>query len=498
MRSNIRRDSKRRMAIFVIVFLILLMGVGFAYLSERLKINNTATIAANAWNVHLENVVVRSGSVEATTPIIGSDRISVTASVTLTKPLDFYEFSVDVVNEGTLNAKLDTIIKTILTAEQQKYLNYTITYQDHTEIKKNDLLAPGERETLRVVVEMKDVVDASYLPAEAVTLSLEGQLKYVQDDGKGVKRSTNSLYSQIVKETQSDTSINFGTISSDTNGKGVYTLSKTVNTANPVLYYRGAVTNNNVIFGGFCWKIIRTTETGGIKMIYNGTPSNGVCNNTGDATEIGKSAFNTEDNDAKYVGYMYDENTVNSTIKGVIDTWFESNLVDYLPYLEDTPFYNERDYVEGDGFSIAYAPRVRIWGIGFTDDFSNTTIKLGATNKEDIFTIDNDNGNGALTYPVGLITSDEVVLAGGRGEVVFTSDKGENTLYYLYSSSWYWTMSPDRFDGRARVLNVNPVGWIRNDWAYYEGGVRPVISLQSTTSYINGNGSNSEPYIITN
>ena len=87
-----------------------------------------------------------------------------------------------------------------------------------------------------------------------------------------------------------------------------------------------------------------------MKLIYNGTPSNGVCNNTGDTTEIGKSAFNTEQNDAKYIGYMYDNNTVDSTIKSVIETWFATNLLDYQDYLEDTPFYNERDCITGRGF----------------------------------------------------------------------------------------------------------------------------------------------------
>ncbi len=504
MRSSFRSNTKRSMSFFVIILFVLLMGVGFAYLSQSLKINNTATIAMNAWNVHLENVVVRDGSVAATAPIIGNDKISVTASVTLSKPLDFYEYSVDVVNEGTLDAKLDTLIKTTLTEEQKKYLNYTITYKDHTEIKQNDLLAPGERETIRIVIEIKDVVDASVLPSGEVTINLSGQLNYVQDDGKGIKRNTNSLYEQIAKETQIDTSINFGAISSDTNGLGVYTLERTVNTANPVLYYRGAVENNNVIFGGFCWKIIRTTETGGIKMIYNGTPTDGMCNATGDATEIGKSAFNTENNDPKYVGYMYDDNTKDSTIKGVIDEWFSNNLVDYLSYLEDTPFYNERDYVEGEGYLISYSPRQRMWGNKMGQDYyaetvPNTTIKLGATEKNDIFTISGNMGNGTLTYPVGLLTSDEAVLAGARGWIS-DDNPGKNESYYLYTGLLYWTSSPNyvRVDGSTHMIYIHNTGYIGGTFVSDIGGVRPVVSLQPTTVFISGNGSSTTPYTITN
>ena len=500
-------NARRKMVFFAIVCLLLLIGIGYAYLSQSLKINNTATIAMNAWNVHLENVVVRDGSVAATAPIIGNDKISVTASVTLSKPLDFYEYSVDVVNEGTLDAKLDTLIKTTLTEEQKKYLNYTITYKDHTEIKQNDLLAPGERETIRIVIEIKDVVDASVLPSGEVTVNLSGQLNYVQDDGKGIKRNTNSLYEQIAKETQIDTSINFGAISSDTNGLGVYTLERTVNTANPVLYYRGAVENNNVIFGGFCWKIIRTTETGGIKMIYNGTPTDGVCNATGDATEIGKSAFNTEHNDPKYAGYMYDDNTVDSTIKGVIDTWFATNLTDYINYLEDTPFYNERDYILGEDFQTIFAPRFRIWGTqnlnDYTKEVAATTIKIGAKNKEDIFTVSNEIGNGSLTYPVGLLMQDEVVMAGGRGHIS-TIDGGTNKNYFLYTDSTYWLITPCVYGYNFIEEKFVTIDFVKQDGGlaghgsvFSALGVRPVISLQSATVFLSGDGTSDSPYVIT-
>ena len=75
--------------------------------------------------------------------------------------------------------------------------------------------------------------------------------------------------------------------------------------ANNIYYFNGAVENNNVLFAGFCWKMVRTTDTGGVKMIYNGAQTNGSCNNTGDAAQIGTSTFNDNDNSPAYVGYMY-------------------------------------------------------------------------------------------------------------------------------------------------------------------------------------------------
>ena len=89
---------------------------------------------------------------------------------------------------------------------------------------------------------------------------------------------------------------------------GLYTGEGADTYANPVYYYKGNVENNNVLFGGFCWKIVRTTETGGVKIVYNGVQKDGSCNNTGTDSQIGTSAFNSSYNSPAYVGYMY--NTV--------------------------------------------------------------------------------------------------------------------------------------------------------------------------------------------
>ena len=94
------------------------------------------------------------------------------------------------------------------------------------------------------------------------------------------------------------------------NGEGADTY------ANPVYYYKGNVQNNNVLFAGFCWKIVRTTETGGVKIVYNGVQKDGSCNNTGTDSQIGTSAFNNDYNSPAYVGYMH--NTVYPSSSKVI------------------------------------------------------------------------------------------------------------------------------------------------------------------------------------
>lgn len=136
-------------------------------------------------------------------------------------------------------------------------------------------------------------------------------------------------YTMFSKEVDTETQIDFGSISSSTNGKGLYLLSGTAGNNFPIYYYRGAVENNNVIFGGFCWQMVRTTNTGGIKMIYNGVPTgNGkTCENTTHADRIIESdEFNTYRNSVSDGGYMYNQRYVVSSSNWKEDAVFGSNI----------------------------------------------------------------------------------------------------------------------------------------------------------------------------
>ena len=119
-----------------------------------------------------------------------------------------------------------------------------------------------------------------------------------------------------------DTSL-YGTIKkrakTDTTYLALYTGEGADTYANPVYYYKGNVQNNNVLFAGFYWKIVRTTETGGVKIVYNGVQKDGSCNNTGTDSQIGTSAFNSSADSPAYVGYMH--NTVYpSSSKAIINS----------------------------------------------------------------------------------------------------------------------------------------------------------------------------------
>ncbi len=306
------------------------------------------------------------------------------------------------------------------------------------------------------------------------------------NDGNG----TNTLFYQIKSTADKYTRIDFSKTSEASSTNGIYVTTNTYNGV-PVYYYRGNV-DNHVLFANFCWQIIRTTETGGVKLIYDGVPSNGQCSNTGSNSTIGDSAFNSTYNDAKYVGYMYGSsiddtaNITDSTIKEVIDTWYKSNMASYTSQLEDTVFCNDRSYYIDDEYGMGSEVHKRL--------IINKTPTLKCQNTKDKFTVSASNGNGALTYPVGLITADEITYAGGVSGL-----SNKNNQFYLYTSEWYWTMSPQALcdeDGFANEYVLRYSGNLDSKVIDHAYGVRPVLALKPETEISSGSGTSTDPFIV--
>ena len=114
----------------LLILLIVGLGLGYAYINSDLNINGTAQVNSANWDVHWANIQVASGSVSASSPTI-SNQTTVNYSVILDQPGDYYEFTVDAVNGGSIDAMIDTIDSklngaTITTLPD--YLKYTVTY----------------------------------------------------------------------------------------------------------------------------------------------------------------------------------------------------------------------------------------------------------------------------------------------------------------------------------------------------------------------------------
>ena len=310
-----------------------------------------------------------------------------------------------------------------------------------------------------------------------------------------------TLYEQILadKSTRPGARTDFSTVLTTNNTNTLYTSTEDSKT---VYYFAGNATDNWVKFGknasnqDLYWRIIRTNSDGGVRLLYHGTST------TATDAYIGTSQFNSSYNDIAYVSYMYGSSgsianartnqTNSSTIKTAIDNWYTSNLEakGYTKYLSTTAVYcNDRSTSDNKNFGA----RTRL--------DTNKTPSYDCTATEDKFTVDSTVGNGKLTYPIALMTADEVSFAGG----VYGTNAP--TWYYYNSANgsstgdtWWWLLSPYFWHGGfADVFDVggsdNP-GYL--DYIIVNGtyGVRPVISLKSCTLYSTGNGSANEPYTI--
>ena len=282
-------------------------------------------------------------------------------------------------------------------------------------------------------------------------------------------------------------------------------------------YYRGTLDNNWVKFGqtsdgqDIWWRIIRINGNGSLRLIYAGVgESFGTTGNGINAIEDLK--FNNDSNDNTYMDYYYGavdsvdfslthSNLHSSNIANNIDDWYMKNIKKYEKYIDEnagfcnnkqistTPreWWASEDTVNrGTGkVSTAYNGWKNIFQVNgnYRLDANEANLKCGLnfddTNYErDYYTWKDKSiyGNKALINPIGLITVDEVVLAGGFGNK-------SNTGYWLYTGQKYWTISPSHYSGGAAIFYVNSNGSLSVASVSTSQGVRPVINLKADTKF---------------
>ena len=342
-------------------------------------------------------------------------------------------------------------------------------------------------------IEFKYANDESVDQSEDMGKTLSGKL-FITEGTEG----TVTLLSQLLADKSTVlTRTDYSTVLTNDNTKTLYTSTEDSKT---VYYFAGNATDNWVKFGknasnqDLYWRIIRTNSDGGVRLLYHGTST------TATDAYIGTSTFNSSYNNIAYVSYMYGnlgsvanarENTTDSTIKTIIDKWYKDNLnTNYGKYLSTTAVYcNDRSTSDNAYFGA------------YTRLITNKTPSYDCTATEDKFTVDTSTGNGKLTYPIALMTADEVSFAGG---LYLTSAP---TWYYYNSanksstgSTDWWLLSPVYWNGSdAFVFGVggsSGPGYLLNFNVDGTSGVRPVISLKSCIKYSTGNGSASDPYTI--
>ena len=184
------------------------------------------------------------------------------------------------------------------------------------------------------------------------------------------------------------------------------------------------------------------------------------------------------------------ENNTSSNAKTLIDNWYQSNMTTVTNKLEDTIWCNDRSIYQINGWNANGGNLSEYLYYGAYGRRESGTPSLKCSNKNDAFTVKNGLGNQKLTYPVSLLTSDEVMLAGGQ--------KAKNDKYYLYTGINYWLSSPLYFSSiTADEFDVSGDGHLTYDYVNYPGaGLRPSVSLKPGMAVSSGDGSSVNPYVI--
>ena len=503
---------KRKSAIIIAV---LIMSIGFAAVSTTLIINGAAKVSENTddfsvifTKATLDGTDVYANVIDDTKKIINFNTKDL-KNVGDTSVLN-YEVTNNSANydaEVTVNCKVKD--------------NTTAKYTSIKNELKNNATVVKSKETLNGTL----TVTLNKTAIEEVRENYVCELTFnaVERDELGV--ASINLYNMVKGNADTTTVIDYKVRSGVSGTNGIYTTTATDRNV-PVYYYRGDAdkVNNNIIFNNMCWKIIRTTENNGVKIIYNGTPTDGKCEiQTGASTQIGTSKFNEKTDDNAYVGYMYGtagsstyeathKNTNNSTIKTYIENWYSQNFDETATSkLEDTVFCNDRSTRAYDATTIGDTnfSLYRALGYGKSATFYGTAHRssrfslkpnpsLVCVNQNDKFTVNSKNGNGKLIYPVGLITLDEVILAGVNTYYSNQSDY-QDTKNYLYTNSGYWTLSIVAYysSGGSVMGYFGSNGDINTCYVDGSVGVRPVISLKpETTIEPTGSGTTTNPYVV--
>ena len=284
-------------------------------------------------------------------------------------------------------------------------------------------------------------------------------------------------------------------------------------------YFRGAVTNNYVEFANKCWRIVRVGGDGSVKLILHNDNTTGAanpCDSANNSTSAAfarfsgttyTSKFNEKYDDNAYVGFKYGTagasdyapthaNTNNSTILTNLETWYTNNLKTYADAIADTVWCNDKTNVTDTSYNpwgysnvngYGYAKNVTYYGA--TQRLVNKSNSAGGTGPS----LKCNGELSKITSKVGLITADELAYAG----YVYRQNNTTTYLQENATDTYWWSLSPYFFDGYSACVwfvygSDGNFGYSYVNYAY---GVRPSISLKSTTK-VTGNGTSSSPFII--
>ena len=411
---------------------------------------------------------------------------------------------------------LDDVTYTKTSSVPSKYQAYYFTYGTGWEANGTEFNLTGATVTSDTYVNSYSELIGKYLSSPYSSFSLSDCASSVA----GTLKPTTNLNSVYYVVSATSSSFTYKMITSNKN-KTEALLASTEDDYGMSYYFRGAVKNNYVEFANKCWRIVRIVGDGSVKLVLHNDNTSGAsnpCSSVNIAYEAAfahydgktyKSSFNENSDDNAYIGFMYGTpnsstyaathaNTNKSTILTNLETWYtNNNLASYEDKLADTIWCNDKSTFTTftSGMELEYDSRIvfgaynRLYGGNVALYASPSLICPNDNNGGNLskFTVsDTTNGNGNLTYKIGLLTADELAFAGHVDDV-------ENEIFYLWENAFdisWLTLSP------AYITSDYLTDFYDSSNFSVFGGVRPSISLMSSITISGGTGTSEDPYVI--
>ena len=487
--------NKKLIVLGVLALILIVSGITYAILtwtSSRINIGLTS----NCFTIdYTKGNDIANASIKALneSDLISNNKFTIKEGIALTYANIGIKSTCTIEGYGSLYLNVTTLSSAFSTGNSKGALKYAVL--DNTSTTSTGKITLLTKQLSNTKLNKYLIViyaDVSKIANDAMNASFNGTVS--ADANQGLFSEAKATLTSLNLSPSSGTP-DFTKTSIDDGTNGIYSAKDDLGTS---YYFRGNVTNNYVKFANKYWRIIRINGDGTIRMIYAGTNAhvNGYNDSSANDMSIGSSTFNSSTNDNTYVGYMYGteggatyanthSNTTNSTIKTTLDSWYDTNIVNTgnEKYIADAIYCNDRSVSSGTGIGTTetyYAAETRR---------NNEQPTLKCANDNDKFTKSTTIGNGKLTKMIGLITSDEVMYAGG-------TVSSSNNEYYLYSGKYYWTMTPYSYAfGLTFVGFVYIDGGLSDNNVTNPNAVRPVVSLKSD-AISGGSGTAANPFFV--
>ena len=389
------------------------------------------------------------------------------------------------------------------------YQNYYVTYGTGWEANGTKFNLTGTSVTKDTYANSYQSLVGKYLPQSSISSS--------GSSAAGTMKTTTNLSYVYYVVSATSSSFTYKRIASNKNQTEAL-LASTEDDYGTSYYFRGSVTNNYVEFANKCWRVVRIGGDNTVKLILhndNTTSATSPCSAVNNEEKAAfarysgskyTSEYNINIDDNAYVGFMYGTpgsstyetthaNTNKSTILTNLETWYNNNLKTYESVIDDNVFCNDKSNVTDTTFNPWSFSNVTGLGYAKNETYYGATQRLVSSSKTAGGTGPSLKCNGDLskiTSKIGLITADELAFAG------YARGTGNTTTYLQENATgtYWWSLSPLTFNGvYANVWFVrgNDGGLV--DFSVGNGGVRPYISLQSSTN-VTGEGTSENPYVV--